>query len=288
MGFRNPVVAGVELVRAAIQSADYVTGVSGWSIFQNGDAEFNGIIIRGADVVDSTQLFYNGPPALGNLMASISPTSGTDQYGNDFQLGIVGYDTGGDYIQQANGVNVGWTLHIDSLTGNGQIGLFVTGTGDAMQGVVEIQPPTSSGNGPPILNLVGESLDSSAAGYIALANTDSVQLNPQTATETVLEYLNGAGTAVTGYGVVSDQSANRHLHPAVYSPTFVAGSATFAHGCNFAPVGVVLMSCGSGAPLITQLTYSTPITGPNITVQANTKTGTAYAGSSTLIGIFIG
>jgi len=274
MPFRNPVVAGVELVRAAIQSADYVTGVSGWSIFQNGDAEFNGIVIRGADVVDSTQLFYNGPPALGNLMASISPTSGTDQYG--------------DNLEQANGGNVGGTRQSDSLTGNGQIGLFVTGTGDAMQGVVEIQPPTSSGNGPPILNLVGESLDSSAAGYIALANTDSVQLNPQTAAETVLEYLNGAGTAVTGYGVVSDQSANRHLHPAVYSPTFVAGSATFAHGCSFAPVGVVLMSCGSGAPLITQLTYSTPITGPNITVQANTKTGTAYAGSSTLIGIFIG
>lgn len=288
MGFRNPVVAGVELVRAAIQSADYVAGVSGWSIFQNGNAEFNGITIRGADVVDSTQLFYNGSPGPGNLMASISPVDGTDQYDNRFVMGIAGYDAGGDYIQQANGVNVGWNLHIDSLTNDGQIGLFVAGNGGAMQGVVEIQPPTSSGNGGPIINLISESFDSSAAGSIGLANTDTVQLNPQTAAQTILEYLNPAGTDVTGWGAVSDQASNFHFHAAAYAPVFTAGAAAFAHGCDFAPAVAILMSCGTGAPLITQLTYTSPIGASNITVQAYTKTGANFAGTGNLIGFFLG
>lgn len=288
MAFRNPIVAGVALVRSAIESSNFVAGASGWAIYQNGDAEFNAITIRGAEVVDSTQLFYDGAPAAGNLMVSISPTAGTDQFGNDFQAGIVGYDAGGDFIQQANGTNVGWTLHIDSLTSNGQIGLFVMGTGDAMQGVVEIQPPTSSGNGPPILNLVGESLDSSAAGFIGLANADTVQLSPQTAAQTILEYLNAAATIVTGWGAISDQNSNFHFHAAAYAPTFTAGAATFAHGCNFAPAVAILMSCGTGAPLITQLTYTSPIGASNITVQAYTKTGTSFAGAGSLIGLFLG
>lgn len=47
MAFSDPIVAGVTLVRTAIQSANYVPGVSGWAIFQNGDSEFNDGTFRG-------------------------------------------------------------------------------------------------------------------------------------------------------------------------------------------------------------------------------------------------
>lgn len=48
MSFNNPVVGGEngELVRRSIQSPDYVTGVSGWTINRDGSAEFNNVTIR--------------------------------------------------------------------------------------------------------------------------------------------------------------------------------------------------------------------------------------------------
>jgi hypothetical protein len=45
MGFSDPIVAGEVLIRTAIRSANYQTGVSGWRIAQNGFAEFTGLII---------------------------------------------------------------------------------------------------------------------------------------------------------------------------------------------------------------------------------------------------
>jgi len=48
MGFRNPLVGGITLVRSAIQSNPYVTGVSGWSINRDGTAEFNSGTFRGS------------------------------------------------------------------------------------------------------------------------------------------------------------------------------------------------------------------------------------------------
>lgn len=47
MPFRNSVVGGTTLVRAAIRSPNYVAGVSGWSINRDGSAEFSDIVIRG-------------------------------------------------------------------------------------------------------------------------------------------------------------------------------------------------------------------------------------------------
>lgn len=51
MPFTSPVVAGVQLVRNAIQSQNFVTGISGWRISRNGDAEFNSGTFRGSLVI---------------------------------------------------------------------------------------------------------------------------------------------------------------------------------------------------------------------------------------------
>lgn len=47
MLFDDPVAAGVVLVRYALQSSTFVSGVSGWRLLRNGDAEFNSVLIRG-------------------------------------------------------------------------------------------------------------------------------------------------------------------------------------------------------------------------------------------------
>ncbi len=47
MGFGNALVAGFTLVRQAIQSANYVAGISGWMVGRDGNAEFNDVTMRG-------------------------------------------------------------------------------------------------------------------------------------------------------------------------------------------------------------------------------------------------
>lgn len=47
MGFSNPLVAGIQLIRSAIRSANYVAGVSGWTINRDGTAEFSAATVRG-------------------------------------------------------------------------------------------------------------------------------------------------------------------------------------------------------------------------------------------------
>jgi hypothetical protein len=48
MAFRNSVVSGTVLVRTAVQSIDYVAGVSGWVITRAGSVEFTNGVFRGS------------------------------------------------------------------------------------------------------------------------------------------------------------------------------------------------------------------------------------------------
>lgn len=65
-GFQNPPV-GVEgvIARPQFQSNNYVSGVSGWAIFQDGNAEFNDLTIRGTFfgtdyIIDTAGIFFYG------------------------------------------------------------------------------------------------------------------------------------------------------------------------------------------------------------------------------------
>lgn len=94
MAFSNPIVAGLKLLIAAIQSPNFITGVSGWSINKDGSAEFNNLTIRGTfmgtnfEINSSGAFFYSGTPALGNILVSIAGTAGTDPFGNNYPAGI--------------------------------------------------------------------------------------------------------------------------------------------------------------------------------------------------------
>lgn len=94
MTFRNPILGGTTLLRAAIQSPNYLAGSRGWAVFQNGAAEFNNATIRNGEIVSGTSLYYRGTPGPGTLAFSISDTSGTDQYGNYYTRGQIAYSSG--------------------------------------------------------------------------------------------------------------------------------------------------------------------------------------------------
>lgn len=103
MGWNDPVVGGVALRRAAIQSPNYVAGTTGWTINQDGSVEFNNGVFRGTVTAGTFQgtdftinsagaFFYSGTPAAGNLIASIAPAAGTDSFGNHYIQGMGSYD----------------------------------------------------------------------------------------------------------------------------------------------------------------------------------------------------
>lgn len=96
MAFTNEITGGQgALVRPAIKSPNFATGVSGWSINRDGSAEFNNLTLRGTfNGTDYTinslgAFFYSGAPAHGNLIASIASVAGTDAHGNAYPAGIM-------------------------------------------------------------------------------------------------------------------------------------------------------------------------------------------------------
>jgi len=95
--FRNPILGagGSTLLRPAIQSPNYLTGSTGWAIKRDGSAEFNNVVIRGGTVVSGLALYYDGTPASGNLIMSVSATAGTDAFGNDYPAGLMVQDSSG-------------------------------------------------------------------------------------------------------------------------------------------------------------------------------------------------
>ncbi len=100
MGFNNPIVGRDTLIREAIKSENYIAGVSGWAIFRNGDAEFNGVILRSdLDVqgLDGSfvRVLTNGTHADILLKPQDDPTTG-----NSFNPGIISATldpAGGDF-----------------------------------------------------------------------------------------------------------------------------------------------------------------------------------------------
>lgn len=137
MQFQDDVAAGVVLVRPAIQSPDYLTGVSGWAIKIDGSAEFNDVVIRGGTTLSGISLYYDGTPALGNLVASIAAAAGTDDFGNAYAAGITTYSSSpGATINQFENQST-WN---DTVNGSG---IQITVAGGSV--LMEFEPNTVAG-----------------------------------------------------------------------------------------------------------------------------------------------
>lgn len=82
MPFQNDIVGGTKLLIPAIQSPNYVPGVSGWRIARDGSAEFSNITSRGPVVVTD--------PSTGNVLASLGATGNIAGQVGTFNDVIVG------------------------------------------------------------------------------------------------------------------------------------------------------------------------------------------------------
>lgn len=114
MAFQNDVVGGITLVRPAIRSADYVPGVSGWSINRDGSAEFSNVTTRGPVVVMS--------PTTGEVLASIGANGNVSGQVGSFTDVLVGNQSLAQYLTAAARGIVGyWDIGSGALPapGNG-------------------------------------------------------------------------------------------------------------------------------------------------------------------------
>lgn len=81
----NPVVGGTVLERQSIRSPNFVTGSAGWSINQDGSAEFNNGTFRGIVTIGGSLFIYNGVPGAGNppIMFAVKPGTTKDPFNNN-------------------------------------------------------------------------------------------------------------------------------------------------------------------------------------------------------------
>lgn len=113
--FENAILAGVTLIREAIQSQNYEAGAAGWQIASDGAAEFSDLTIRSSDGSGSTVLVANG--SIRVLNGSGSVVVELDATG--YRL----YDDGGDIVAEIK------------LDGGGARGGFYTRNFAAASGV---------------------------------------------------------------------------------------------------------------------------------------------------------
>lgn len=114
MAFANDVVGGTTLVRNAINSPNYVPGVSGWTINRDGSAEFANVTTRGPVVITD--------PVTHNVVATIAANGNISGQVGTFTDVLVGSTSvGAELIARGRGIVGFWDI--------GAVGLPAPGNG---------------------------------------------------------------------------------------------------------------------------------------------------------------
>lgn len=229
MSFRNPILSGPTLVRAAIQSANFVTGVSGWQIMRNGNAEFNGATFRGQIIVTGANaiLFYSPVAGAGNLVASFSPIAGTDPYGNVYPAGMrVGAPNNPGIVAGYSGSTglIYFPGTVPNVALDAKLQLNIGGAGMAQRSFLTMGSAVdTTQNDSVALNAFASSQDGTQTAHITLTYTDPLGVNHS---YVVVDPAGGATLVGTITG----------LHPGTYSRSSPAVAETWqnpAFGSNW-------------------------------------------------------
>jgi hypothetical protein len=141
-------------------------------------------IQAGDTIINSSGSFtYSSAPATGNLIATIAPAPGTDQFGNKYLDGITSYGAGiatqlidGSIALLSGSLAAGWTaLSTIFISGSGIIELIPA----AGQGVITSNQTLDDGAGN--MSVSGTMTVNGAAITIGNGGTADVILNPQMA-----------------------------------------------------------------------------------------------------------
>lgn len=278
MPFSNPVAGSSgTLVRNQLQSQNFVTGISGWAIFKNGNVEFNGGTFRSTlivgtvpgqhiivDPVTDAILVYN---ASNQLIASITPTSQTIG-GVAVKSGFASYDP----VNPTSYVRiVGTQLQV------------VDNTNTPTAGASLVQSNNQVGNGGRVVLVV-------LSGTINAQRQSALQLISQSGDGTIAEFIQATQANVTGKMVQNDNTGGPALiHATTLSFTTDAfGNAVLTHGAGFTPTQGWLAS-NQGAGLWQMYAFSSAFTSTTVNANFKLPAGGNYASAAgTAFGIFIG
>lgn len=182
IGFQSNVVAGTVLIRSAIQSPNYVAGVSGWTVNQDGSVEFNNAVIRGSIIaggkvrldsggikVDGTIYQYDINFTGGFLARRIPDDGGYAQMNMLIADGLVG---GGVFFNPTDPTPNG---HTYSSAGAVYSGTAPVGAVDA--GYTVVSSPTLTGKTTATMFMYGENSDSTVGPRFSMNGDVAVHGN---------------------------------------------------------------------------------------------------------------
>lgn len=134
-------------VRGTLESNNYVPGVSGWHLDQAGSAEFNDVTIRGGTSIGGEAYYYDGAPGLGTLLLSISANAGVDPFGNPVVGGFGVYDPDGSIVQLEAGAGASQYYTPQDLVGTSWNPALITTTlGSSQRGGLSFSSPSTTVN----------------------------------------------------------------------------------------------------------------------------------------------
>lgn len=187
------------LIIPGVHSANYVPGVSGWTINDDGSAEFNNLSLRGTFtgtnyVINSNgEFFYSGTPAAGNLVASVTQHSGADPFGNNYLSGFTAYDNSLNKFVQVDG-------------GVAELGAIVAGVPDRANAA-------KLNGGTAVLDIQGVANASSPDAVLTRWTPGPLAVTKPTGTEPVFQVRDFQGSSVaslrvSGATIQSDINGN--------------------------------------------------------------------------------
>lgn len=217
MAFSNSILSGVTLAREAIESEGFQTGVTGWRVDRDGDAEFNNLIARGEITAASVSVEN---PNDNTHRTTIKPSDPTDLSGGagipEIRQQYFGDDRVRIGAQGSSDGNV--ILGVDNSLNE----FFTWMRGSSTSGKLRVGKRTNSTNFDDNLNDYGEVIFRTSGFVIEHQNGDEVvQLNPTAGDVTVngdsLQSVSGkmSNTATQGgiaTGTVTTVQFNQIIH----------------------------------------------------------------------------
>lgn len=238
----------------AIQSPDYVPGVSGWIIRQDGSAEFNNGTFRGSIEVGpiTGQHFIVNNPATGDVI---------DIYNSANQL-IFSIDANG--VVRSIDPSTGLYVQISqaTLSFNSQTAPLAVAS-RVQQGYLGSDPLLSLTSG------------KAAGGTPVEIDLFSSSVGAGQAVATINQY--GISGSIVQNDNGSGQGSGNLIHPGSYSGTTDAnGQLIVNHHCNFTPAGAVIVGNTMGGGRFANLT-----SGVNNLTTTQMQTNWTNAGNGT-------
>lgn len=158
---------------AFLRSPNYVAGVSGWTINQDGSVEFNNGTFRGF-IVGGRLFLYSGTPGAGNPPVAYAAPPGvtTDPFGNVLPVTTGGFvvsssATGQFGVLQNAALLLGSVNVSTRIIADGTLALLDALADNVAPGIAITGPSTPTGGGAQV-NVLGESKDASKPAQIVM------------------------------------------------------------------------------------------------------------------------